>query len=126
MRYAEYVVGHGENLSAELTIFYFGEDMGGAVEGNLKRWESQLRDGPAPQRDQIEVQGMTVHLFDGAGTYEADLPGLSDGPQEDQRLLGAIAESSRGLFFFRLLGDRELIDEQEEPFRAFLESLREE
>ncbi len=120
MRFAEYGVRDG----AELTIFYFGPDSGGAAEGNLQRWESQLTGGPAPAKSVTEIDGMTVHRFDGQGTYHADLPGVSDGPVEDQRMLGAIVETSQGLFFFRLLGDRQVVDDEVEGFDSFVKSFR--
>ena len=124
MRFAEYGVSDGDSaLSAELTVFFFGAG-GGGVEDNLQRWAGQFGGDAEPERDEREVNGMTVHLIDVAGTYQTDMPMAGgDQPQEEQRLLGAIAEASAGLYFFRMVGDEELVAEQVEAFDAFVNSL---
>ena len=126
MRFAEYrMVGDGGE--AEVSVFFFGPGGGGGVEQNLERWSAQFSDGEQAQRREREVDGMTVHTVDVSGTYENDMAmGGGGGPQEQQRLLGAIAEASAGLFFFRLLGDAEVVREQEEAFEQFVESMRDE
>ena len=122
MRYAQYAVGSGE-ATAEMVVFHFGEG-GGGVEENLQRWSGQFSDGPEPVRDTREIAGMTVHLVDASGTYDADMAMIGGaGPIEDQRMIGAIAETASGRFFFRLLGDRQAVGAQEEAFEKFLGSL---
>lgn len=122
MRFAEYAVD-AEGGTAEVVVFYFGPGGAGGVDANIERWASQLQGGPEAVRDQRDVDGMTVHTVDASGTYHTDMPmGGGGQPREDQRLLGAIAEASDGLFFFRLLGDEQVVTAQEEAFDAFVAS----
>ena len=124
MRFAEYAVDSSEG-SAELVVFYFGPEGAGGVDANLERWASQLQGGPEAIREERDVEGMTVHTVDASGTYHTDMPmGGGGEPQDDQRLLGAIAEASEGLFFFRFLGDENVVTDQEEAFEAFVGSLQ--
>ena len=124
MRYAEYVVESDRQGDAELTVFYFGSG-GGGVEDNLQRWAGQF-DGDQPAvRDRRQVGQLTVHLIDVAGTYQTDMPMGGGEPRHEQRLLGAIAEASTGLYFFRLLGDQQVVDEQADSFHRFVDSLSE-
>ena len=126
MRYAEYAI-ESDGGEAELTVFFFGPGGGGGVEQNLERWSAQFSGEDEARRSEMEVEGMTVHTLDVSGTYESDMAmGAASGPQEDQRLLGAIAEAEAGLFFFRLLGDASVVGEEEEGFGAFVESMRDE
>lgn len=123
MRFAEYAMDSDEG-TAEVVVFYFGPGGAGGVDANLDRWASQLQGGPQPIRATRDVEGMTVHTLDAAGTYHTDMPmGGATEPMEDQRLLGAIAEASAGLFFFRMLGDEAVVTSQEEAFDEFVDSL---
>ena len=127
MRFAQYNVpdADGDRIG-EVTVFFFGPGGGGGVTDNLDRWASQLVDGDEPERDEIEVDGMTVHTLDASGTYQTDMAmGAADGPIEDQRLLGAIADTHEGLFFFRFLGDHDGVSERVDEFDAFVESFQE-
>lgn len=124
MRFAQYdVPGTEGGEPAELTVFYFGSGAGGGVEDNLQRWASEFSDGPQPVRDEIEIDGMTVHTIQLEGTREPSIPmGGQAGPAEDQKLLGAVAEASEGLFFFRLVGDRSTIAANSDEFDDFVRS----
>lgn len=125
MRYAEYRVADEEGAEeAELTVFFFGAGAGGDIESNLQRWADQFSDGPVPERSERRVDDMTIYTLEAAGTYETDMAmGAADGPKEDYRLLGAIAETEEGNFFFRLLGPDEVVRGQSSRFEAFVESL---
>lgn len=125
MRFAQYgVPGEAGEEPAELVVFYFGPGGGGGVDENLQRWAGQLSGGPEPIFGREEINGLVVHRLDAGGKYDAGAAAVGASPRGEQRLLGAIAETSAGLFFFRLLGAKELIDKEEEAFETFLQSLR--
>lgn len=124
MRFAQYgVPGEVGQEPAELVVFYFGPGGGGGVDENLQRWAGQLSGGPEPVYGTEEINGMTVHTLDASGSYDAGAAAVGASPRGEQRMLGAIAETSAGLFFFRLLGAKELIDGEEANFSAFLQTL---
>ena len=125
MRFAEYEVPGSAEHSAELTVFFFGPgpNGGGGVDANLDRWAGQFGDSAEATRGTREVAGMAVHTLDVSGTYDSGMGmGTDQQAQDDQRLLGAIAETSTGLFFFRLLGDRELVTQESDGFDEFVAS----
>lgn len=124
MRFAEYQVpGDDGSEPAELTVFYFGPEGGGGAEATLNRWAGEFSGGSDPVLDQREIDGMTVHTIEVDGTRQPSMAmGAGGGPTEDQQLLGAVAETSDGLFFFRLVGDQEVVGAETEQFDAFVNS----
>lgn len=133
MRLAEYHVAAAKegNSPAVMSIFFFGAQGGGGVDANIDRWIGQFKqaDGSsskdAARRSKQEVNGMTVHLVDVAGSYDAGAAMMGSAPAAgEQRMLGAIVEAPTGLFFFKLLGDPETIAAQEEAFSSFVQSMK--
>ena len=104
---------------------------GGGVDANIDRWIGQFKqaDGSsskdAARRSTQTVHGMTVHLVDVAGSYDAGAAMMGNAPAGgEQRMLGAIVEAPTGLFFFKLLGDPETIASQESAFSTFVQSMK--
>ena len=123
MRLAEYVVTGESGEPAVLTVFYFGPAGGGGVDANITRWTGQFgADGASAKRGETVVNGMKVHTVDVAGTYNAGMAGGNQPAKQDQRMLGAIVESSAGLFFFKLVGPNSLITANEDEWNAFVQS----
>ncbi len=122
MRFAEYAVPAADG-SAELAVFYFGPDGGGGADATISRWAGEFSDGPEPTRDELEVNGMNVDTVEASGNRQPTMAvGDDDGPQEDQRLLGAVAETAQGHFFFRMTGDDSAVSEHRDGFQSFVES----
>lgn len=123
MRLAEYVVTGESGEPAVLTVFYFGPAGGGGVDANITRWTGQFgADGAGAKRGETVVNGMKVHTVDVAGTYNAGMAGGNQPAKQDQRMLGAIVESSAGLFFFKLVGPKDLVTANEDEWNAFVQS----
>jgi len=89
------------------------------VKANVQRWagqvglslsESELQEAIEP-RTFDEVSGSYVQLL---------------GPNDGERPLGMLAamfEQAGTVWFFKLMGDRELVEKQTEPFEQFLQSV---
>lgn len=132
MRMAEYLVPGADGAEAAVvSVFYFGAAGGGGVDANIDRWVGQFQqpDGsPSAQvakRSKQTVNGMTVHLVDVSGIYNAGAAmaaGGGGGSKKDQRVLGAIIEAPAGLFFFKLLGPVKTIAANEAGFDALVKS----
>jgi hypothetical protein len=131
MRAAEYGVP-GDDL-AELTVFYFGEGQGGAIEPNIARWIGQFSqpDGSdtakLAKRREIQVKGMKVSIVEAKGTYSGGMgmPGMPAGAgQTDAMLLGAIAGGPKGPVFFKLTGARKTLERARPAFDKLIKSLR--
>ncbi len=111
MRLAEATVpGPGGN--ALLTVFFFGEGGGGAVEANLERWAGQIEAEPGtePDRDRFSFDGWTVSTLAVEGTLRPSR--METGPTEPvpgSMLVGAVLEGPGGPWFFKLTGPAETV-----------------
>lgn len=130
MRVAEYrldgqAVGGGE---ASLAVFHFGPNQGGSVEANIDRWYGQFTqaDGRSTRqlarRWQRTVAGIPVELVYISGNFSGGMG--AGGALEDAAMLGAIASAPAGLFFFKMLGPRAVVDHWEDSFEAYIGSLK--
>lgn len=121
MRLAEYVIPGGTE-PGELTIFYFGPSGGGGVEANITRWVDQFQGGGEPTRSEEVVNGLKVYGVDASGTFNAGMAGGNAPPKPGQRMLGAIAESPAGLFFFKLVGPADVVEASQAEWKSFVAS----
>jgi hypothetical protein len=131
MRAAEY--GLSNDPEAELTVFYFGEGQGGAVDANITRWLGQLAqpDGSdtaqKSKRSERSVGGITVTLIEATGNFAGGMamPGApAPAPIPDAMLLGAIANGPKGPVFFKLVGKRTGVEAARAAFDALVASLK--
>ena len=126
----EWAVPSDNDKVADLRIIMM--QSGGGVEANVKRWMGQFTqaDGAATadatNRDQREVAGQEVHVVDISGTY-ADRPRGPMGPKTDRpdyRMLGAIIVTDSGEFYVKMYGNQELMDQADDSFQSFVDSLQ--
>ena len=127
MRDAEYVFpeAEGEPGAATLTVFFFGEGVGGSVRENVSRWVGQFRSPPGEQAqiEEQEVEGLPVTLLDVRGTYNPQMgPGRGGPPQPNQRMLGAIVEGSEGPVFFKMVGPEAVMERAKPVFDRLVAS----
>jgi hypothetical protein len=131
MRAAEY--GLANDPEAELSVFYFGEGQGGAVDANVARWLGQLvqADGSdtaqKAKRSERTVNSVTVTLIEATGNYAGGMamPGTpAPAPIPDAMMLGAIANGPKGPVFFKLVGKRASVEAARAAFDALVGSLR--
>lgn len=128
MRLGEYIAPGPEGQQpAVMSIFYFGARGGGGVDANIERWVGQFKNADGTpitnaKRATQMVGKIKVHTVDVTGTYGGGMGG--GGAQKDFRVLGAIAESPAGLFFFKLLGPSKTMAANEAKFNGFVKSLK--
>ncbi len=117
----------GEAKPVELAIF---QGIGGTAEQNIQRWINQFKqpDGKpsseAAHIDKKEIDGFNVQVLDITGTYSAGMMG-SGGPQENQRMLAAVAEGPGGPWHFKLVGPEKTVAHWKPAFEALIASLKE-
>ncbi|AWV91194.1 hypothetical protein [Bradymonas sediminis] len=126
MRLAEYhLLGADGTEPAVMSIFYFGQGGGGAIQMNLDRWVKQFKSVTGePQQSVEEVAGMKVHRIAVEGTFEVDAAMGGGTARADFGLLGAIAESPAGNYFFKLTGPTETIAKHKGGFDGFVKSFK--
>lgn len=122
----------GDDGSAEVVIFYFGEGSGGGVDANVARWLGQFEqpDGSST-RDKAtiterEANGLKLTIADMRGTYVAPVrPGATQrNNRPNQRMLGIVAEGGSGPWYIRVLGPEATMAKWEASVEEFLSSLR--
>lgn len=130
MRRAQFTIpgvdGSGEG---ELAVFYFGAGQGGAVQDNLDRWYGQFTqpDGRASREvattEHRTVQGMNVTITRVNGRFAGSgMPGAPAEAHDRWALLGAIAETTGGPWFFKLTGPEATVRAAAPVFDEFVAS----
>lgn len=130
MRAAQWAVP-GDAGDAELVVYYFGEGGAGGVDANLQRWYGQFQQeggkstAEVAKTDKKEIAGMPVTTVFVTGRYVAAMqPGAAakhDSP--DYAMLGAIVESAKGPYYFKMVGPEETVKAAQGDFDAFVQSL---
>ncbi len=122
----------GDDVPAEVVIFYFGEGGGGGVDANLDRWFGQFEqpDGSTTREKatitERSVNGLELTIVDMRGTFVAPVrPGA---PQRNNRpghrMIAAVVEGGTGPWYIRVLGPVATVTKWEASVEAFLSSLR--
>ena len=119
----------GDPEDAEMVVFHF-PGSGGAIQANVDRWIGQFSDpdgGPvtdSAKADQREVSGAMVTIVDVSGTYSPGPMTSAGSPKPEYRLLGAIIDTSRGPWFFKLTGPQKTVARWQDSFDQFVGSLK--
>jgi len=124
MRLREFRLGVAAD-DATLAIF---KNIGGTIDNNLERWSGQfgysLSDSEVNIRAE-NINGMQVSIISILGTYTNTMAfSNATQPKQNYRLLGAIADTPDGLYYFKLTGPNTMIMGRTEEFTRFIQSLR--
>ncbi len=125
MRLAEYQMEGIDGSSPAVLAVY---QLGGSVETNIARWVGQFkREGKpvkATKKTTQVVGSLTIHRVDVFGTFNSGMAGGNRPDEDSQRLLGAIVETKVGLYFFKLIGPKVVVDKEEAHFDALVASFK--
>lgn len=129
MRNASYEVppAGADKEPADLGVFYFGPDKGGAAEKNVQRWIEQFEgiDPAKVERSERKANGLTQRIVEiPSGTYKSGMPGGPTTPKPDYALVGAIVETPVGSHFFKLVGPKATVAQAKKPFFELLDSVK--
>jgi hypothetical protein len=131
LRAAEYSVAG--DTSAELLVFYFGNEQSGSVDANVQRWLAQIEQADGSdsaskaKRAELRVSGLPVSTLEVSGVYTGPMvvPGAVPGATSaDSLLLGAIVSGPKGPVFFKLTGPRASIESARSAFEQLVRSVR--
>jgi hypothetical protein len=106
--------------TADVSVIPLG-GMAGGDAANVNRWRGQV--GQSPQAEDelkksaeaVEVAGKPADLYDIAGT--------SPGSGDAERIIGAILHSEDTAWYFKMMGDAALVEQQKPTFIALLKSV---
>jgi hypothetical protein len=132
MRVAQYKLPkvEGDVEDAQLVIYCFGAQQGGAVQANIDRWISQMHqpDGSdsktKAKTETSTVNGLKVTSVDVAGTYTAEMaPGTPEKRNDaNYRLRAAVVETPKGNYFLKLIGPARTIERWDQSVIDFVKS----
>ena len=114
MRVASFDISQN-GKTADVSIVPLGGDAGGDL-ANVTRWRGQVGLPPAAADElpslaqKIQIAGQDGKLFDIGGS--------------SQRILGAVLQRGDTAWFFKILGDADLVEAQKAAFVSFLQTLQ--
>jgi hypothetical protein len=116
----------GDQDVAELTISAI-RGGGGGVEANIKRWQTQFKDGDGapPKIEQKTVKGSNVDVVraETAGHYYP--PPFTRLPDKaNYRLLGAIVQTEDAGYFIKLIGPEKTVSAARPAFDKMLATIK--
>ncbi len=125
MRLMEFQVGVN-NTDASMAVF---KNIGGTINDNLERWAGQFGYELIDQDVKITnemINGIDFHIISILGTYTNTMAfsARNSEPKNNYRLLGAIANTTDGLYYFKMTGPNAIINNEIEEFSYFIQSLQ--
>lgn len=117
MSIATFKVQSQNNAEAEVSVVPLPGPAGGQ-DANVNRWRRQIG-LPEATPDEVEKMAETVQ----AGDQTAKLYDIAGQGSNTKRILGVIQERSGMTWFFKMMGDASLVEQQKPSFLAFLKSL---
>ena len=125
MRLMEFQVGVN-NTDASMAVF---KNIGGTINDNLERWAGQFGYELIDQDVKITnemINGIDFHIISILGTYTNTMAfsARKSEPKNNYRLLGAIANTTDGLYYFKMTGPNAIINNEIEEFSYFIQSLQ--
>ena len=116
MLIGNYSVAGKNGSKAQVTVISLPGNGGGELE-NVNRWRGQVGLQPVADSDlskdvkEIAVAGSSARFF--------EMSGISPQTKKQTRLLAATQNHSDSTWFFKMVGDDDLVREQKETFLAF-------
>jgi hypothetical protein len=121
MLLAKYVIQGNGDAKAEVNISMLA-GQGGGVMMNVTRWRGQLGLSPMSE-DDFSKQVQTVNVAGGKGTL-VDMTGTDAKTSKKSRLIGVIAPQTNDTWFYKLMGDEQIVEQQKEAFLKFIQSAK--
>jgi hypothetical protein len=121
MRVASFAVSGENGAKADVSVVQLG-GMGGGILANVNRWRSQL--GLAPVDDAGLEKLIITHEVGGTRILQVDLSGQSVESGQKARLLAAIVPRSSATWFYKMVGDDQLVSQQKPAFSKLVETAR--
>ena len=118
--------------ATSLVLYYFGQNQGGSVDANLKRWEGQFEvpaDAASTDAKKVATQtvaDMNVTTLELTGTYVAPLSPRTPNQRHNKpnyRLFAAVVKTPQGNVFFKIVGPVGTMTQSHEHFEHMIDSL---
>ncbi len=135
MRVKQFMVPRekGDAHDAEVVIFFFGQNQGGAAGANIDRWKKMF-EPPAGKTiedvskvDETTIGKSKATILDVRGTYQFKASPMSPEapePRANHRMLAVVFESPQGSYFFRFVGPEKTVEKNRKDFDKWLKGFK--
>jgi hypothetical protein len=117
---ARFVIQGGDNAVALVNVSKLDGDGGGLVP-NVNRWRAQLGLPPASEEDIAKLPTIDAS---GAKAVVADYAGTDPKTQKSARLVGVVVPQNGQTWFYKLMGDVNLVGAQKDALIQFVQSAK--
>ena len=116
---AEFSVPGANGAKAEVNVAEMG-GTGGGLLANVNRWRGQLGLGAIGENDLAKL-AQSLDVPGGKGTL-VDITGVDAKTGAPTRLVGAIVAQSDQTWFYKLMGEGQIVAQQKDAFTKFIQS----
>ena len=116
---AKYQISGAGDAKAEVNVSSLAGE-GGGLYANVIRWRRQLGLGPVDESD-LANQTTTVDVPGGKATF-VDFSGTDAKTGKPARLIGAVVPQGGQTWFFKLMGDGQVVEQQKDAFTKFVQN----
>ncbi|HLX95787.1 MAG TPA: hypothetical protein VKU37_08590 [Verrucomicrobiae bacterium] len=117
---AEYSIADANGAKAEVNVAELSGN-GGGVLPNVNRWRGQIGLEPVDETGLAKVT-TTMDITGGQATL-VDLTG-TDANGQSTRLIAAIVPMGNQTWFYKLMGDKKIVDREKDAFTKFVQTAR--
>jgi hypothetical protein len=116
---AEYSISDANGAKAEVNVATMGGEGGGLL-ANVNRWRGQLGLGAIGESELTQLE-QTLDVPGGNATL-VDFAGVNSKTGAPTRLVGGIVSQSGQTWFYKLMGDDQIVTKQKNAFTKFIQS----
>jgi hypothetical protein len=117
---AKYVIAGAAGAKAEVNVSSLAGNGGGLL-ANVNRWRAQLGQSPIAEAD---VAGLPTIDANGGKATVADIAGTNPRSGQPARLIGVVLPDGNQTWFYKLMGDANVVAQQKESFIQFVQSAK--
>ena len=118
---AKFMLAGATNAQASVNVSMSSGDGGGML-ANVNRWRNQLGLGPLTEADLAkEVQPLDLP---GGKASLADVTGPDAKDGQRARLLAVVIPRSGNTWFYKLMGNAQVVQQQKDAFMKFVQSVK--
>lgn len=118
---AKYDIEGSGGAKAEVNVSALG-GTGGGVIMNVNRWRGQLGLGQVSEED-FSKQAQTLDVG-GTKATVVDLTGTDSKTGQKSRLIGVIVPQADQTWFYKLMGDGQVVEQQKDAFTKFVQTAK--
>jgi len=117
---AKFAIGGPDNPLANVNVSA-SPGAGGGIVGNVNRWRGQLGLGELPE---AEITKLLTPLDSPSGAVIVDMSGKDARSGQPARLLAAIVPQGNQTWFYKLMGNEQVVQREKDAFSKFVQSVK--